>query len=637
MRHSVQEGRRYAVASADALLASAENTAVLNYLDPERVDAEAARAMLAADQRVTLDGGDDAMRETLRAAAASRVYSAVLARKVAVDPSDAAVYLESIRDRLTGEDATRAEATLRPVLLDADAAADIQSWINGTPPAAAGMPVFEGAATSLRQAEEIARASVGRTIGLESGGRADAKNPRSSATGAGQFIAATWLEMLPRVRPDLVAGKSRDEILALRNGPDIARQMTEAYAVENARGLYESGLPVTPQTVYLAHHFGLGGARAVLRADPNTPIARILPARDIAANPYLRGKTVAEVIANHQRRAGDGRASAPTTGRASSPGMAPARTADGKIDWIEIERRAQAIPNQDRRDRVLARARSMQSLEARAEAEAEKARDTRILQAINGNPNAPLSRLLSPQDYASAVAAGRLPALESYRESMAQGGLVQDDLQLVDTLAREAALNPQAFMRRNIAAEAHRLSTRSLSTFLEMQRKGGEKAANVEDWATDEQRLGQLFRLVGVGAEADAKGKGAEAKNEPRARHRGELRIAYQMAVEAHTRATGKKPEGEALDRIVRQTARNYAEARQQRGDDEPTTRMQRNEQRLEDGQPLIYEAAERYFQQFSEGQREQVRAAYRARYNASPPEWWVDSYLARTQTGGAQ
>src|SRR3546814_6232295 len=73
---------------------------------------------------------------------------------------------------------------------------------------------------------------------------------RSSATGPAQFVDETWLEMLRKHRPDLAA-LPRPEALGLRTDPDLSKAMAEAYAVENARGLYESGLPVTEQTVYM--------------------------------------------------------------------------------------------------------------------------------------------------------------------------------------------------------------------------------------------------------------------------------------------------------------------------------------------------------------------------------------------------
>lgn len=147
-------------------------------------------------------------------------------------------------------------------------------------------------------------ALVDQIIGVESGGNATAKNPNSSATGAGQFISATWLDMIGRHRPDLVQGKSPEEILALRNDPALSRQMTEAYAAENGAKLSQAGLPVTPGTQYLAHFAGPQGAVSVLSADPNAPVASILGRGAVNANPFLQGMTAGQLQAWADRKMG---------------------------------------------------------------------------------------------------------------------------------------------------------------------------------------------------------------------------------------------------------------------------------------------------------------------------------------------
>lgn len=133
--------------------------------------------------------------------------------------------------------------------------------------------------------------------GVESGHVANAKNPKSSATGAGQFIESTWLSMLSKHRPDLVQGKSRSQLLELRKDPALSRQMTEAYNIENADGLRKAGLPVTEGTTYLAYFAGLGGAKSLLRADRNASAESIL-GKDAADRngSIIRGKTAGQVI-----------------------------------------------------------------------------------------------------------------------------------------------------------------------------------------------------------------------------------------------------------------------------------------------------------------------------------------------------
>src|SRR3954470_24490430 len=57
---------------------------------------------------------------------------------------------------------------------------------------------------------------VDQIIKVESNGDPDAKNKRSSATGLGQFVKETWLILIRAHRPDLVKGRSEDEILEMR-------------------------------------------------------------------------------------------------------------------------------------------------------------------------------------------------------------------------------------------------------------------------------------------------------------------------------------------------------------------------------------------------------------------------------------
>ena len=53
------------------------------------------------------------------------------------------------------------------------------------------------------------QAVVEQIIGIESDGDPNAKNKRSSATGLGQFLDETWLDMIRAYRPDLAKGVGR--------------------------------------------------------------------------------------------------------------------------------------------------------------------------------------------------------------------------------------------------------------------------------------------------------------------------------------------------------------------------------------------------------------------------------------------
>ena len=173
-------------------------------------------------------------------------------------------------------------------------------------------------------------AAVDKIIGVESGGKADAKNPSSSATGAGQFIEETWIDVLGRNNPALVAGKSRGQVLAMRNDPVLSREVTKAYALENAEHLKRAGAPVTAGNVYLAHFLGPQGAAKALTSSPDTPISKIVGGDAVAANrSILAGKTVGEVAAWAEKKMG---------GEATRPALA---TADPRDKDIPMQTRIQ--------------------------------------------------------------------------------------------------------------------------------------------------------------------------------------------------------------------------------------------------------------------------------------------------------
>nr|WP_255729850.1 M23 family metallopeptidase [Epibacterium sp. Ofav1-8] len=145
-------------------------------------------------------------------------------------------------------------------------------------------------------------ALVDRIIQVESGGRADAQNPLSSATGAGQFIASTWIRMMQSYRPDLVAEMSREELLALRLDPRLSREMVERLAQEGEAYLRARGHQVTAGRLYLAHFLGAEGAHRALASDPEQSVEEVLGAQVVSANPFLTGKRIADLLAWADRK-----------------------------------------------------------------------------------------------------------------------------------------------------------------------------------------------------------------------------------------------------------------------------------------------------------------------------------------------
>jgi len=173
-------------------------------------------------------------------------------------------------------------------------------------------------------------AVVEQIIGVESNGDPNLKNKRSSATGLGQFLNETWLDLIRAHRPDLANERSDDEILELRRDAKVASEITTRFTERNAAMLRRRGLPVTPGTLYLAHFAGGAGAVAILSALDNADAALVMANADatgrtkrdkiVKANPFLERFTVADLKswADRKMRLPGFHATAPGIGPRSS-------------------------------------------------------------------------------------------------------------------------------------------------------------------------------------------------------------------------------------------------------------------------------------------------------------------------------
>ena len=170
------------------------------------------------------------------------------------------------------------------------------------------MPYF-GSGTEALASDSI-ESLIGHIIRVESAGNASARNPRSTATGLGQFIESTWLRMMRSYRPDLVVSLSRGELLDLRLDPDMSRQMVRHLAQENEGYLRARGHAISAGRLYLAHFLGPAGADQALRAGPEQSVDNVMGAAVVSANPFLRGWSIAQ-LQNWAERKMSGSAAVP--------------------------------------------------------------------------------------------------------------------------------------------------------------------------------------------------------------------------------------------------------------------------------------------------------------------------------------
>lgn len=121
-------------------------------------------------------------------------------------------------------------------------------------------------------------------IGVESGGKANARNPNSTAAGLGQFIDSTWTAMMSKTFPGLTASLTPQQVLDLKFDPAISQAITKAYLAENLQNFEKKGIALTPAAAYLSHFLGPGAAAQTLSASPNTPMSSIVSSSVINAN-----------------------------------------------------------------------------------------------------------------------------------------------------------------------------------------------------------------------------------------------------------------------------------------------------------------------------------------------------------------
>ena len=222
---------------------------------------------------------------------------------------DASVMATEAANRAAG--AARAQAAAQQAYIASQPA---------TGPATRGGPAVIAAQIARRN--QLISDFVRNTAIVESGGVATAKNPRSSATGLHQFTKGTWNKMVETYRPDLLEGRTKQEVLALRTDPDLSTEMASYLARENADYLESRGLPVNEGSLYLSHFLGSGAAANVLRASPDTPISDLVGADAIKANQSILGgdRTAADVA---QWASNKMFASAPAAGAAAAGTTTP--------------------------------------------------------------------------------------------------------------------------------------------------------------------------------------------------------------------------------------------------------------------------------------------------------------------------
>lgn len=168
--------------------------------------------------------------------------------------------------------------------------------------------------------------TLNRIIQIESAGNPNAKAPTSSAAGLGQFILGTWNATVKKHRSDLFQNGAVPSRVGLATAA-LQVEMLARFTEDNAAGL---GPGFTDGDLYLAHFLGLGDARKLFRASPNTLASSVVSPAAVEANhSILSGKTCAQVRAWAQAS------------------MEQRWVKAGKVDWVKKYAGVQIAPPPD--------------------------------------------------------------------------------------------------------------------------------------------------------------------------------------------------------------------------------------------------------------------------------------------------
>lgn len=275
---------------------------------------------------------------------------------------------------------------------------------------------------------------------LESGGDPNAQNGASTATGIDQFTAGTWRRIVAQAKPDWAKGLNDNQLLAARKDPAKSGEMARALDEQNTAALEAGGADATAHNLYAAHHFGAERGLDFARAADDTPMARILTKAQMDANPYLKGKTKGEAIANWDERARRGGIDVPDTVRMIRPDAATGLAAETApvapttpVEAAQIvDQRLSTLDDLAQRDRL-----SPEELAAYREEDAalvEVIRRQEQLQRNNILPADPRERI-TPEDF-DALTARRVEIRQAIERSNSAKGYETVAQQLRSRLER---------------------------------------------------------------------------------------------------------------------------------------------------------------------------------------------------------
>ena len=501
MRHTLQQSQAYLVQQGQSLQANAQNAAALNYLDPERVDTEITRGMVAVDRVLDMQGADDITRQHARTVYASQTQRKVIERMLVNDPMQARARLGQVRERLTSDDQVALDEQLQVIESDLQGDVDVSWALRGGVVAADSLyepsdgrappPVPAAVRTVIETAAD--RYGVPRALALAMAQQESGFNPGA-------------------VGPETKWGRARglyqyidDTAKAMGIDPTDPSQAADAAMRQLAAQAAEKGWDWA-----IAHH----------HAGPN---------------PRQHGPKTQSYVAQVREKA--------RRFHAASGGEAPTVQAQGPASTIaEALERIRTIPDPRRRRVAEAKARQQFEVQDLRRKEAQRDVEDQIYQQIvAADPNAPLRQVLAPEVLALAARSESLMAdIARFRKEAAAGPVIDDDPATLDHLFRLQATDPQTFAALPLARYGTRLTGKTMKDLAEDQLKLRSGRGESREYATLGQQLATVYQKLDW-----------EVTGKQNADERGQFLSAYMTLARNFDQANKRKPTAAERDQLI--------------------------------------------------------------------------------------